>query len=267
MNIKCLLAFVGLFVWAGEAQAFDYFSIGSPNILSPGDPGIAPYEFMAVTFDKPSAWFVAETDSLGPAKPKIYRGTTLNVAAAPALDTTKYQAVAPGQSAMFTFGSVAPLIHTISFYFGSIDAYNIVNIVDKKGNVIGSVLGTQWPQFNGDQFSGGSNRRVYLTNLPSDFFGIQFISTGIAEEYDSIAVSNGIPCFSNTPPCVKDGGIYLKMPGATSPRAIPIPGSPPPFGVSSITVPEPRDWVLMLAGFGWLGFSLRGHRRGRRTAI
>ena len=109
-----------------------------------------------------------------------------------------------------------------------------------------------------------TNRRVYITNLPANFYAIQFVSSGIAEEYDDIAVSNAVPCFTNTPPCIMDGGVYPSMPARPAPRPVPIPGQPTPSPIQALVqplaVPEPATWVLMLVGVGIVGYAARATR-------
>lgn len=241
MKTLHFLTSVGLLAIAGSAQALDYFSIGPVGGPSPGDPGPASFETLAVTFDAPSAPWVTETNNVSHSL-LIYQGSTLDVAAAPALDKTKYEAIAPRQSALFSFGNQTHHINTISFYMGSIDNYNSVQIVDAHGRILETLGGTVWPGYNGDWFGAATNRRVYITNLPSDFYGILFKSSWIAEEYDDIAVSPAIFCSGS----ITDGGVY---------PSVPMPCS----------VPEPGAWMLMLSGLGLAGAALRS-RAARASA-
>ncbi len=230
MKTLRFLTFGAVLLWSSGAQAFNYFSVGPLTGPSPGDPGIAPYEFMAATFDGPNAWFVTERDSV-PHQDLIYRGTTVNVAAAPAGDTSYYEVVAPRQTAIFTFGSVTPLIHTISFYLGSIDAYNRIVILGRGNVPLGVITGADLPRDDGDEFAAASNRRVYITNLPSTFTGIEFQSFGISEEYDDIAVSQATFCIFNTNPCMPNGMSFPTLPRPSPSNPKPIPGAPSDLSV------------------------------------
>ena len=223
---------------ATSANAFTYFTIGATTGPAPGDPGLSSYETAVVTFDAPNAPGVTETDSGTVA---VYGASVPNVAAAPAGDTTKFEAIGTGGEAVFDFtGYLAShTVNTVSVYLGSIDPYNTIFVLNKQDAVIGEITGNDLPAATGDQGASITNRRLYITGLGPNFGGLAFASSGVAFEYDTIGAT-----------------------AATwSPSTPSTPGQLPPPS----TVPEPAAWALMLAGFGLMGAALR--RRPARATL
>ena len=163
----------------------------------------------------------------------LYTGSVSNVAAAPAGDTTKYEAIGNGGEAIFNFGGylTSHTVNTVSIYLGSIDAYNTIYVLNKQDVAIGEITGADLPAASGDQGASITNRRLYITNLGPDFGGLAFASSGVAFEFDTIGAT-AATWSPNTPNTV--------------------PTLPPPS-----SVPEPATWALMLAGFGLMGVALR----------
>ena len=144
-------------------------------------------------------------------------------AAAPALDTTRYGYVSTMGSSVATFTSGFDL-NRVSFYWGSIDSYNFVDILGAGGITLLTMSGSEIPPANGDQTLPGTNRRVFYSVQGSEVItGIRFRTTGIAFEIDDIAGNAA--------------------------------GNPLPV------VPEPATWAMMIAGFGLVGLSARSRRR------
>ncbi len=234
---QAFLAAAAVLALAGSANAFTYFTIGATTGPAPGDPGLSIYETPVVTFDAPNVG-VTETNSGAVA---VYSASVPGVAAAPAGDTTKFEAIGTGGEAVFDFtGYLAGhTVNTVSVYLGSIDPYNTIFVLNRQDAVIGAITGNDLPAATGDQGASITNRRLYITNLGPDFGGLAFASSGVAFEYDTI--------------------------GATaanwSPSTPSTPGQLPPPS----TVPEPAAWALMLAGFGLMGAALR--RRPASAAL
>ena len=219
-------------VVAAPASAFSFFSLGATTGPGPGDPGLGAYETPVVTFDAPLHAGVANTTTGTVA---LFRGTTPNVAAAPAGDTSLYQAVGTGGTSTFDFRGLEATqsIGSVSVYLGSIDAYNTVEILDRNLHVVGTITGSQLPGDNGDQGASITNRRLYISLTPADNFGgLAFASSGIAFEYDTIGVSRQS---------------YPHVPNGATPAALP-------------AVPEPAAWTLMIAGFALTGIAARRRR-------
>lgn len=144
--------------------------------------------------------------------------------AAPAGDTTKYLTTDIGRATV----SADKGYQSIGFYWGSIDKYNTVSLLDTAGALIAKFTGNDVPPASGDQTSGATNRYVSYTLDPgSAIAGIQtlvFESTGLSFEVDDVAFGTA-------------------------------PGSPAP-------IPEPATLGLFALGVGLLG-----RRLGRRRTV
>ncbi|WP_414902611.1 PEPxxWA-CTERM sorting domain-containing protein [Sphingomonas flavalba] len=114
-----------------------------------------------------------------------------------------------------------------SFYWGSIDGYNTVEVLGANGNVIGTWTGSALPtptNANGNQSDFTSNMRVNFTADGGDYItGFRLHSNGFAFETDTYAV------------------------GAA--------------------VPEPATWAMLLGGFGLIGGAMRRSRKTARTVL
>lgn len=185
---------------------------------------------------------IKEPDS-GPAgSVGLYTGTIVDFSATPWGDTTKYESIQPGGSATFDFKDAKIKVGTLSFYMGSIDTYNTFTVTTNKGTT--SYSETDLPYNDGGQFSANTNRRVYMTFGSGELLrSITFASSGIALEYDTLAVA---------PSSLADGGGL--GPSITA-------GADLIFGAA---IPEPETWSLMLAGLAVVGAAAR--RPGVATA-
>ncbi len=122
-----------------------------------------------------------------------------------------------GPTATLMFGAA---YNVVSLYWGSIDTYNTLELLDMSGALIGSVAASTFtgiqvgPPANGDQGIGATNRRVTFTTDMGDALigGLRFTSTQNSFEVDNIALG---------------------------------------------AVPEPATWAMMIAGFGIIGAALR----------
>ena len=150
-------------------------------------------------------------------------------------EASNYLSVNPGDTATLMsdvgFG-------TVSLYWGSIDRYNTLSLLDINGNSIASFTGSDIVDpAAGDQWDGVDNRRVTFTvsGETSPIFGLQFDSSQPAFEVDNIGFYGpavGSPTLSNLVP----------------------------------SVPEPATWAMMLAGFGMVGAAMR-KRPNLRTTV
>jgi hypothetical protein len=109
----------------------------------------------------------------------------------------------------------------ISFYMGSIDAGNTVEVLGAGGAVIQSYNGTLLAKptdATGDQTSGGNNRFITFTAQGNEVLtGIRFRSTVNSLEADNVRFT--------------------------------------------AAVPEPATWAMMLVGFGMVGAGMRYRSR------
>jgi hypothetical protein len=229
--------FAGAAVSASQASALTVYTVGNNTGLG-GDPGYAGQQ-LAVNFDQTAIGYdgvprigetayspdVKETDIGAVA---LYNASISGVAADPYGNTGQFEALGAGGKATFTFGAG---VTNVSAYLGSIDTYNYINVLGAGGKVLDHISGQQLLLSNwGDQSLGITNRRVFLTNLPEGFTGLTFGSTGVAFEFDDIAVGSG---------------------EMIAPR-----------GAIFAAVPEPETWAMMLVGFGGLGAAMRSRRKG-----
>ena len=81
----------------------------------------------------------------------------------------------------------------VSLFWGSIDTYNGLDLLDSAGNVFDTVTAvTIGSGGNGNQLSGNTNRRVDIAStIP--IYGLRFRSTSPAFETDNIKFSGAIP--------------------------------------------------------------------------
>jgi PEP-CTERM motif len=142
-------------------------------------------------------------------------------------DGSRYLSVAGsppnGPSATLMFGGA---YSTFSLYWGSIDTYNTLELLDTAGNLIGTVASSTFtgiqvgPPANGAQGLPATNRRVTFTKSATDAMigGIRLNSTQNSFEIDNVALG---------------------------------------------AVPEPATWAMMILGFGAIGGAMRARRRTR----
>lgn len=210
-----LFGLVASFVIASAAQAVTVTgTFGAP------DPGPAPGQSIVVSFDGPNAAGYSWTGGLST------RCSSFSGAAMPA--------VGPGGTAS-CFGYVSSAINpnsatlstpdlaSISFYWGSIDTYNFVDVLGAGGATIFSIAGGALPPSNGNQGQPATNRRVnFVADAGEVITGLRLRSTAVAFEFDSFAAEAIDPT----------GGV----------------------------VPEPASWAMLLAGFGLVGTAARRRR-------
>jgi hypothetical protein len=96
----------------------------------------------------------------------------------------------PGDSSTKSATFKTPPLSSISFYWGSIDGFNSVEILGNGGIPYSTIVsGGQFAPADGDQVSPATNRRVNIAAGPGQIItGLRFISTGITFEFDNIAV-------------------------------------------------------------------------------
>ena len=188
-------------------------------------PPVGPGESTIANFDTDSTFPAGYT--LG-GEYRITSGTT-TAAAAPAGDTSKYfytSPAIPSGSGIATLSTALDL-YSISFYWGSVDDYNAVDVLGADGVTLETITGKQFSAANGNQTAPDTNQRIYIkVDTGEAITGLRFHATGIAFEIDDVAGR-------------------LLTDGAPS------------------TVPEPATWGLMIGGFAMVGI---GARRRRYTA-
>lgn len=134
------------------------------------------------------------TFNVGATNPANFTTTTLNLAtgdvtngAEPAFsDGSRYLLVTSGNSA--TLQSTTGY-QWVSFYLGSIDTFNTVQILSTTGAVIASFTGSDFVvPANGNQDLPSTNRRITFTRSAGDALigGITFSSSGNSAEIDNV---------------------------------------------------------------------------------
>ena len=152
-----------------------------------------------------------------------YATGTSGAAASPALDGSRYlytsSAVGSGIATLSTFD-----LSSVSFYWGSIDSYNSVDVLGAGGVTLLSLGGSAFSPANGDQSAAITNQRIFFTAGEGEVItGLRFKATGVAFEIDDIAGK-----------LASDG--------------------------SGSTVPEPATWAMMIGGFAMVGVGARRRR-------
>jgi len=158
----------------------------------------------------------------------IFSGSLGGVRAQPFGSTGGYISVGPTDGAPRTLNlSAFGLISEISFIWGSVDAYNTLQVLDAASNVTATFTGANAAvNPNGNQTSPTTNPIAKLTFTGADqglVAGLRFNSTGNAFEVDNVAIK-------------------------------------------STAVPEPATWMMMFVGFAALGRSMR-RRHATRVAF
>ncbi len=175
-----------LFLAAATAALAVSAVAGAATVTSvPGAPDPGPFagQSYVVTFDGPNAAGYSFDGNIHTSPMSI------GGAAAPAGDATTFgyvtSALTPNTSTLST-----PDLKSISFYWGSIDTYNTVDVLGAGGATLLSVTGGMIPPANGDQSAPGTNRRVNFTAGAGErITGLRFTSTGVAFEFDSFAAA------------------------------------------------------------------------------
>lgn len=152
----------------------------------------------------------------------IVSGKVANQYAAPAGDATSFLAVGSDGSGTaeldFTSFLGGAAVTQFSFYWGSVDAFNTVQLLDTSGGVLFTVNGAMLPMHDGGQLAAVTNRRITftLTGADQQLGGLRFISTRPAFEVDDIS-----------------------------------------FATAVAVVPEPVSWAMLIVGFGGVGGIIR----------
>ena len=118
---------------------------------------------------------------------KIVQGSVSGQYAAPAGDSTKYLTTGTGKAVVVADKGY----QSVGFYWGSIDKYNTVSLLDSFGKLIAKFTGADIPPATGDTGSAATNRYVSYTLDPGSVFSgikaIVFESTSNSFEVDNVA--------------------------------------------------------------------------------
>jgi hypothetical protein len=252
-KLLCTVAVLAVSVVVGApAHAVNVFTVGVSNGTGPGgDPGIPTDQVIIDDYDAtvlasngvPATSYINLPTGVGEvdAGPVALYNATTGIAAFPynsipnSLGTNNFEALQPGGTATFEFNSEP--VSSFSAYLGSIDQYNSILILGAGGTPIETITGTQLLLSDyGDQTAAITNRRLYINGLTSADTGIEFETSGIAFEFDNVAV-----------------GLNGANPGPNTPFVIP-------------AAPEPASWAMMIMGVFGAGGALRFARRNHTVA-
>ena len=185
--MKPFVAAIALFAAVAPAAAVTVTSLpGAP------DPGPAAGETNIIDFDAGLPGGVTLTGN-----GSIVAGST-GRHASPSLDRTPYLSVpengGAGTATLDWSGKFGSKVRSASFYWGSIDGYNSVDLRDAAGNVFFTLSGNDIPPHDGNQSAANTNRRVFFTlGKGETLSGFNFNSTGIAYEVDTVSLNNAVP--------------------------------------------------------------------------
>lgn len=153
------------------------------------DPGPLAGETRVISFDAGLEPGVSLTGN-----GSIVTGGSPNQYAAPAGGDTPYLAAPISGDAgavELTFANFLNNrnVRQFSFYWGSIDTFNTLQLLNRAGVAFFSISGATLPFNDGDQSSPNTNRRVAfnLTGADQDLGGILFTSTSPAFEVDTFS--------------------------------------------------------------------------------
>ena len=120
---------------------------------------------------------------------QLETGSVSGQFAAPFQDTTQYLAVLGGKSATL---AISPALKALSFYWGSIDAYNTVSFFSGS-TLVASYTGSQIPAAPADGSQGNptNNRRVTFNFGGAPITSVNFASSQNSFELDT--VSGAVP--------------------------------------------------------------------------
>jgi len=176
-------------IFAAPAAAVTLVS----SVAGAPDPGMPSGFRTVITFDAASAPGIINTRS---GAVITAAGNQSGVRAAPAGTPVGgiYQSVGTGGASSFDFaGAIGNAGLTgVSLYWGSVDAFNRLDFVNRDGVVVDTVLGSDLPRFDGNQMLGATNRRLtFAMNGRDDISRLVFRSSGNAFEFDTIGITTG----------------------------------------------------------------------------
>ena len=191
MKTLLLAGAVGLAVLAAPASAAVTVTTTTSGTDPAFDPGFAASLSLIYDFD---ALTPAAGNLTGDYKIEVAPGT--GIAAAPAVTPagTRFLTVPDSTSNGNATLNLGGNYKYVSLYWGSIDDYNTLDLLDSVGNVLFSVTGSGLPTptaANGNQTGPTSNRRVTFASDSVNIAQLRLSSTQYAFEIDTIA--GGVP--------------------------------------------------------------------------
>lgn len=184
--IKTTFASLAAILLSGAASAAVTVTTTTSGTNPASDPGFGAqtliYDFDALT---PTAGNLT-----GDFKLEIAPGTGIAAAPAGTPAGTKFLTVPDSTSNGSAELKLGGNYKYVSFYWGSIDDYNTLQVLDSVGNVLLEIDGDELPAptaANGNQSAPTSNRRVFFTSDAVNINGFRLSSTQYAFEIDTVA--------------------------------------------------------------------------------
>ena len=176
--MKTILATVAAIALATSVNAATYTTTAGPDV-GPGAGESVVFDFNQATPELSGNF-------------NLVTGTS-GTGAAPLGDTTQYLVV-PGSgssgAATLDLSGFSNPIKSFSFYWGSIDTYNSIELLN-GANVFQTILGGSLPPATGNQGSPATNVRAFFTlGAGENLTGIRFVSDNLAFEVDDFAISS-----------------------------------------------------------------------------
>jgi hypothetical protein len=190
MIVENAMVSAGLFfILAAPAAAVTLVS----SVEGAPDPGMPSGFTTVITFDAPSAPGIVNITT---GAVITAAGNISGVRAAPAGTPAGgiYQSVGTGGASTFDFSEFTRnrALTGVSLYWGSVDAYNILDFFSRDGVLVHSITGSDLPRFDGNQTLAATNRRLtFAMSGRDDVTRLVFRSNGNAFEFDTIGVTTG----------------------------------------------------------------------------
>lgn len=187
MSIRSILAAAAMLVAIRAEAVIVTTAPGAP------DPGLAAGQTSVITFDTANAFGITET-RLGNVVTAAGNISGQRAAPAGTPNGGVYQSIGSGGSNIIDFSgwTGGRGLASLSFYWGSVDAFNAVDFYDASGAIFQTVTGANLPSATGNQIAALTNRRVFFDFLPTENVQkIRLRSSGNAFEYDSFGAAAG----------------------------------------------------------------------------
>ena len=189
MKTVLLATAIGLAALAAPVSAAVTVTTTTSGTDPAFDPGYAANLNLIYDFD---ALTPASGDLTGDYKIETAPGTGISAAPAGTLAGEHYLTVPDSQANGSATLKLGGSYKYVSFYWGSIDDYNTLELLDAAGNTLYSVTGSGLPAptaANGNQSAPASNRRVNFFSDSVDIAQLRLSSSNYAFEIDTIAAA------------------------------------------------------------------------------
>ena len=189
MKNLLLATAIGIAALAAPASAAVTVATTTSGTNPASDPGFGPNLALIYDFD---ALTPAPGNLTGDYKIEVAPGTGIAAAPAGTPAGTRFLTVPDSTSNGSATLKLGGSYKYVSFYWGSIDDYNTIDLLDAGGNLLYSVTGSGLPAptaANGNQTGPTSNRRVTFSSDAVNIAQLRLSSTNYAFEIDTVAAA------------------------------------------------------------------------------